>query len=204
MTDEEREMRLAADVREALGNGPPSTPEARARIMEAVRAAGATPRAGASRPGWRSPGVGLLVAASIAGIIALARAHGVSYVPAPVPGMEPGIDRPSQPVAVAAPTPTRSVGAVSDNAAVRVQFVLVAPDAKSVAVVGDFNDWNPSATPLESARGMWSSEEVVTAGRHDYAFVIDGTRWIADPSAPRAPADELGGGYSVLVAGAKP
>ena len=200
MTDEEREMRLAAEVREALGNGPPSTPEARARIMEAVRAAGVTPRGGAGRPGWRSPGVGLLVAASIAGIIALVRARGISYVPEPVPG----IDRPSQPVAAAAPTPARSVGAVSDNAAVRVQFVLVAPDAKSVAVVGDFNDWNPSATPLESARGMWSSEEVVTAGRHDYAFVIDGTRWIADPSAPRAPADELGGGYSVLVAGAKP
>jgi hypothetical protein len=200
MTDEEREMRLAADVREALGNGPPSTPEARARVMEAVRAAGATPRAGASRPGWRSPGVGLLVAASIAGIIALVRARGLSYVPEPVPG----INRPSQPVAAGAPTPARSVGAVSDNAAVRVQFVLVAPDAKSVAVVGDFNDWNPSATPLESARGMWSSEEVVTAGRHDYAFVIDGTRWIADPSAPQAPADELGGGYSVLIAGAKP
>jgi hypothetical protein len=200
MTEEEREMRLAADVREALGNDPPSTPEARARIMEAVRTAGATPRAGASRPGWRSPGVGLLVAASIAGIIALVRARGISYVPEPVPG----IDRPSQPVVAAAPTPARSVGTVSDNAAVRVQFVLVAPDAKSVAVVGDFNDWNPSATPLESARGMWSSEEVVTAGRHDYAFVIDGMRWIADPSAPRAPADELGGGYSVLVAGAKP
>ena len=200
MTDEEREMRLAADVREALGNGPPSTPEARARIMDAVRVAGAARPAGARRSGWRSPGVGLLVAASIAGIIALVRARGISYVPESVPG----IDRPTQAVAAAAPTPARSVGAVSDNAAVRVQFVLVAPDAKSVAVVGDFNDWNPSATPLESARGMWTSEEVVTAGRHDYAFVIDGTRWIADPSAPRAPADELGGGYSVLVAGAKP
>jgi 1,4-alpha-glucan branching enzyme len=93
---------------------------------------------------------------------------------------------------------------VSENAAVRVQFVLVAPAAKSVAVVGDFNDWNPAATPMEPARGMWSSEAVVSAGRHDYAFVVDGTRWIADPSAPRAPADELGGGYSVLVAGAKP
>ena len=200
MTDDEREMRLAVEVREALGSGPPSTSEARARIMEAVRSAGATARAGATRPGWRSPGVGLLVAASIAGIIALIRARDISYVPEPVPG----IDRPAQRVAAAVPTPARTAGAPSENAAVRVQFVLVAPDAKSVAVVGDFNDWNPSATPLASARGMWSSETVVTAGRHDYAFVIDGTRWIADPSAPRAPADELGGGYSVLVAGAKP
>jgi hypothetical protein len=200
MTDEEREMHLAGEVRRALGSGPPSTPEARARIMAAVRASDAAPRAGAGRPAWRSPGFGLLVAASIAGIIALVRAHGISYVPAPVPG----IDRPGERAAVAEPTLARSVGAASENAAVRVQFVLVAPNAKSVAVVGDFNDWNPSATPLASARGMWSNEVVVPAGRHDYAFVVDGARWIADPSAPRAPADELGGGYSVLVAGAKP
>ena len=204
MTDEEREMRVAGLVRSALGDGPPSTPDARARIMAAVRTSGGAPRAGAGRPAWRSPGFGLLVAASIAGIIALARAHGVSYVPAPVPGMEPGIDRPGERTVVAEPTLARSVGAASENATVRVQFVLVAPNAKSVAVVGDFNDWNPSATPLASARGMWSSEVVVPAGRHDYAFVVDGARWIADPSAPRAPADELGGGYSVLVAGAKP
>ena len=200
MTDEEREMRLAGEVRRALGSGPPSTPEARARIMAAVRTSDAAPRAGAGRPAWRSPGFGLLVAASIAGIIALVRAHGISYVPAPVPG----IDRPAERTAVAEPTLARSVGAASENATVRVQFVLVAPNAKSVAVVGDFNDWNPSAAPLASARGMGSSEVVVPAGGHDYAFVVDGARWIADPSAPRAPADELGGGYSVLVAGAKP
>ena len=29
-----------------------------------------------------------------------------------------------------------------------VQFVFVAPEAASVAVVGDFNDWNAGATPL--------------------------------------------------------
>ena len=29
----------------------------------------------------------------------------------------------------------------------RVQFVLVAPDAKKVAVVGDFNGWDASITP---------------------------------------------------------
>ena len=200
MTDEEREMRLAGEVRRALGSGPPSTPEARARIMAAVRTSDAAPRAGAGRPAWRSPGFGLLVAASIAGIIALVRAHGISYVPAPVPG----IDRPAERTAVAEPTLARSVGAASENVAVRVQFVLVAPNAKSVAVVGDFNDWDPSATPLASARGMWSNEVVVPAGRHDYAFVVDGARWIADPLAPQAPADELGGGYSVLVAGARP
>lgn len=203
MMNEEREIRLAGEVRKALGSGPPSTPEARARIMAAVRASGAAPRSGAGRWAWRSPGVGLLAAASIAGIIALVRAHGISYVPAPVPGVETGIDRQSGRAAVAEPALARGAGA-SENASVRVQFVLVAPSAKSVAVVGDFNDWNPAATPLESVRGMWSSEAIVSVGRHDYAFVVDGTRWIADPSAPRAPADELGGGYSVLVAGAKP
>ena len=43
MTSDEQEIRLAADVREALGNGPPSTAEALVRVMQAVRAAAAMP-----------------------------------------------------------------------------------------------------------------------------------------------------------------
>lgn len=196
MTSEEREERLAFRIRESLQGGALSTPEARREVMNAVRAAATeAPNAGIRRAGWRSPAIGLLAAASIAGIIAVVHARGIAYVPAPVPG----IVAPANGAAAATPAVARAVDEGSGT--VRVQFVLVAPTAKQVSVVGDFNDWNPSATQLVSVSGVWSSETVVTAGRHDYAFVIDGNRWIADPTAPRAPADELGGGYSVLLAG---
>jgi hypothetical protein len=200
MMDEEREAQLGSAIRDALGAGPSSTTDARARVMSAVRAAAAAPTRDVQRPAWRSPAFGLLAAASIAGIVAVVHSRGISYTPEPVPG----IDVPAVRSDASSPAVARTVGEASEVAAVHVQFVLVAPRAKSVSVVGDFNDWNPSAIPLQPARGVWSVEAVVPVGRHDYAFVIDGTRWIADPAAPRAPADEFGAGYSVLLAGARP
>jgi hypothetical protein len=89
------------------------------------------------------------------------------------------------------------------HGATLVQFVLVAPDARRVALVGDFNDWDPAATPLRaSAGGAWSAAVQLTPGRHRYAFVVDGDRWLADPAAPPAPDDDFGSPGSVVTVGA--
>ena len=37
-----------------------------------------------------------------------------------------------------------------------LQFVLVAPQAASVALVGDFNDWDPARSPMQTAHGIWA------------------------------------------------
>lgn len=82
-----------------------------------------------------------------------------------------------------------------------VQFVLVAPDAHSVAVVGDFNDWglNDSALIATNHEGVWSVTAPVPAGVHRYAFLVNGKQWVADPSAPRATDDDFGMPSSALV-----
>ena len=82
-----------------------------------------------------------------------------------------------------------------------VQFVLVAPDAQSVAVVGDFNDWglNDSALVATNHHGVWSVTAPVPAGVHRYAFVVNGKHWMADPSAPRSASDDFGMPSSALV-----
>jgi hypothetical protein len=82
-----------------------------------------------------------------------------------------------------------------------VQFVLVAPTARSVAVVGDFNDWglNDSALVAVNHQGVWSVTAPVPAGVHRYAFVINGKQWVADPSAPRSAGDDFGMPSSALV-----
>jgi hypothetical protein len=82
-----------------------------------------------------------------------------------------------------------------------VQFVLVAPDARSVAVVGDFNDWglNDSALVATNHQGIWSVTAPVPAGVHRYAFVVNGKEWVADPSAPRSSGDDFGMPSSALV-----
>ena len=82
-----------------------------------------------------------------------------------------------------------------------VQFVLVAPEARSVAVVGDFNNWglNDGALVATNHEGVWSVTAPVPAGVHRYAFLVNGKQWVADPSAPRSVDDDFGMPSSALV-----
>ncbi|HVZ77518.1 MAG TPA: isoamylase early set domain-containing protein [Gemmatimonadaceae bacterium] len=82
-----------------------------------------------------------------------------------------------------------------------VKFVVVAPQASHVALVGDFNNWNPSATPMTRTPtgGTWSVSVHLDPGRHVYAYVVDGKQWMADPSAPLAPEDGFGVPNSVVL-----
>lgn len=83
-----------------------------------------------------------------------------------------------------------------------VQFVLTAPKASHVAVVGDFNEWDPAATPMvRRDGGAWTAAIPVAPGRHVYAFIVDGDRWVSDPAAPLAPEDGFGIRNSVIVVG---
>ncbi len=83
-----------------------------------------------------------------------------------------------------------------------VQFVVVAPGAESVSLVGDFNDWDARLTPMRAGRdgGLWTVTIPLPPGRHRYAFLVNGARWLADPSAPRAP-DDFGTPSSVVTVG---
>jgi Glycogen recognition site of AMP-activated protein kinase len=85
-----------------------------------------------------------------------------------------------------------------------IQFVLAAPGASQVSLVGDFNGWDSATTPLQpvGAAGVWSVEVPLPPGRHEYAFVIDGREWRPDPAAPRALANEYGPPNSVITVGA--
>lgn len=89
----------------------------------------------------------------------------------------------------------------SREAAIPMRFLFVAPGAKSVTIVGDFNDWDQTATPLvkHSAQGVWTAEITLPPGRYAYAFLVDGQRWIADPAAPPAVGDDFGRPSSVVT-----
>ena len=82
-----------------------------------------------------------------------------------------------------------------------VYLRLDAPASSRVSVVGDFNDWDPSATPLSPTgdRGVWTVELRLKPGRYHYTFLIDGRRWAGDPSEPRAPESDFGAPVSVLT-----
>ena len=84
-----------------------------------------------------------------------------------------------------------------------VQFVIVAPSATEVSLVGDFNDWRASATPMElvADNQVWSVTIPLTAGRYRYAFLVNGDTWLSDPSAPPVRDDEFGRPGSVVTIG---
>jgi hypothetical protein len=96
----------------------------------------------------------------------------------------------------------RTPAAAAPDTVTLVRFVFVDPHAHNVALVGDFNDWRRGTTELHAGTrpGVWSVSVPLPAGRHEYAFIVDGTRWVADPSAA-AQSDEFGTESSVLMIG---
>jgi 1,4-alpha-glucan branching enzyme len=95
----------------------------------------------------------------------------------------------------------QSPGVSSVDSTHVVQFVFVAPTARSVSLVGDFNNWEMDATPLEAgpARSVWTVNLLLPNGRHRYAFVVDDSTWAADPAAPPAAGDDFGMPSSVVT-----
>lgn len=84
----------------------------------------------------------------------------------------------------------------------RVQFVLVAPDAKKVAVVGDFNGWDVNRAAYQAQHrggGVWSVTAPVPPGHHRYSFVVDDSVWVPDPTAPRVVDSDFGVPNSAIV-----
>jgi hypothetical protein len=139
----------------------------------------------AARSWWRrpltvsfSPLAGLAVAASCAAIISVATLGAARASRAPL----------------VAQTPAETVHVV--------RFVFVDRAARSVALVGDFNAWQPdkSALATPSENGAWTISVPLTRGRHEYAFIVDGKRWTPDPFAPPA-TDEFDTNSSVITVG---
>jgi len=83
---------------------------------------------------------------------------------------------------------------------VLITLVAPFPDAKQVAVAGSFNDWQPVLLERDPPTGVFRGRLVVTAGVHEYMFVLDGDRWVADPLADSYADDGFGRMNSVLVA----
>jgi len=97
------------------------------------------------------------------------------------------------------PTPVAGTDPVE---VVYVQFLLEAPRATSVAVAGDFNDWEPSfALDDADGDGIWSGRIPVRPGIHAYMFVVDETQWMTDPNAARYQDDGFGNRNAVLAVG---
>ena len=83
----------------------------------------------------------------------------------------------------------------------RLVFAFHDDVAQTVSVAGDFNDWNATKNPLrKNDTGLWVvTLPAPTAGEYQYKFVIDGHRWLEDPSNGMKVPDKFGGLNSVII-----
>ena len=67
-----------------------------------------------------------------------------------------------------------------------VRYSYLDPAALSIAIVGSFNHWDPAINRLSGpdASGTWTILLPLQPGRYEYRFVVNGTNWVLDPSAP--------------------
>ncbi len=80
-----------------------------------------------------------------------------------------------------------------------VVFVTLYPRASGVQLAGDFNNWQPTATPMQRVgdSGVWQAKLALPQGTYHYRLVVDG-HWQQDPYNERAELNPYGEYNSVV------
>jgi hypothetical protein len=122
---------------------------------------------------------------------ALSTAEGATGEGDPVTGHGEGTDRQAQPAEPTNDAPPE----------VTVDFRMPADhvEATQVHLVGDFNDWSRTATPLVRSGSHFVTTLRLPTGRtYRYKFLVDGERWENDWNADAYVSNEFGGDDSLL------
>ncbi|HEY0996608.1 MAG TPA: isoamylase early set domain-containing protein [Gemmatimonadaceae bacterium] len=208
MTDHEEVDGVLRRTIDELRTLPTASEDAVSRLVAAARVTPQDPPRDAPRgnwyyvhAAWRMPAAvaaGLVLAAGVGGYAL--RSQMDASRPAVVAAAPPATQAPQALVPVAAEDLPANA-----EMPVATQFVLDAPAAQSVALVGDFNAWDPRSAPLarDPQTGLWTLTLPVIPGRHVYAFLVDGTQWTLDPRAPQERDADFGRPGSVLLVEAR-
>ena len=79
-----------------------------------------------------------------------------------------------------------------------INFICNAPQAKTVSLVGDFNQWNPAANPMKQMPDRcWLLQVELKHGHHRYVFLVDGVLTL-DPRAQGITRNDKGERVSLV------
>ncbi len=86
----------------------------------------------------------------------------------------------------------------------KVTFRLAAdaaPAAKSVCLVGDFNDWSERATPMQRLKNgeFKVTLDLTTGQEYSFRYLIEGKEWENDWSADRYVPSGIAGAENSVV-----
>lgn len=183
----------------------------RSVMADIATAASATPR----RPqlGWRWNWQSLIAPVAVAAALALAFTAGWNAAPGGGTGEE-GLASTGAPLptggsiaaggAIDAADPAGLTAVAGQPVAadgyryVRLAYLAPDPNVADVRVVGSFNNWDPSQTPMQERDGVWTTVLVLPPGSYEYMFVVNGDRWVTDPLAVTKHDDGFGGANGVI------
>lgn len=81
-----------------------------------------------------------------------------------------------------------------------VRFIYVDENADSIAIAGDFNDWQPYELSERQVNGkdVWTGFFAMPRGENKYMFVVNGEEWVTDPLANMYEDDGFGNKNAVI------
>jgi len=83
----------------------------------------------------------------------------------------------------------------------KVEFIVSAPEANEVYLVGEFNRWDVRSMPMKRGKdGNWKVQTSLAPGRYEYKFVVD-DRWVEDSPAAEFAVNSFGTQNLVLRVG---
>ncbi len=95
-------------------------------------------------------------------------------------------------------TSKKKVSGKKSPAKRRVTLSVEAPQAETVLLMGDFNQWNEKKHPMKKGKsGVWEKIIVVQPGRYEYRFLVDG-QWRNDPGNARLCPNCFGSNNNIL------
>jgi 1,4-alpha-glucan branching enzyme len=91
---------------------------------------------------------------------------------------------------------------LSDGKICKVTFILPSQlDAQSVMLVGDFNNWDKTATPMKLGKdGKWQVDVKLEAGQeYQFRYYVNEEEWHNDSDADKFAVHPYGGENSTVV-----
>lgn len=81
----------------------------------------------------------------------------------------------------------------------KVTFCVSFPDARTVCLVGDFNDWDIQKHPMKKdENGNWEKYLMLYPGTYEYKFKVDGN-WENDAANPLVCPNSFGTKNNFIV-----
>ncbi len=113
------------------------------------------------------------------------------------------VGTPTTPAAVTPPANTQgsAAPATKDTFPVKFEYKPLTGGSHTVFLVGDFNTWSSSDTPMIEKNGNYEVTLNLKKGKYGYKFFVDGN-WVTDENAKDFTDDGYGGKNSLVFAGA--